>query len=198
MTESIDTQIKDALNGKLDDHQFEVVDASGYINQMSKIKFRCKSCGFEFINNFKIVKAKIKRDCTNCSNSERKELTPTEFLTRFSKLLDFQDYECVSVFTGTKSPVSLKHKLCGEIFTVSRAGKLIYPDKPKFYGTCPKCNPRRNTKLYSLEEFKDELDKSTFGQYTVCDGEEYVNNKRESILNKIIFICNLAYNLVKS
>ena len=135
-----------------------------YTNSHTKLKVVHKSCGNEFettIANLLDNKNQIiKSGSTHCryeSQSKAQTLTLEDFIQSLDRS-DLEEYELVSEYKDTNTPISVKHN-CGLI-------TIMKPREFKRYRTCPNCT-NNNTMTSEKKAFRDFIRESVPFEYDI-------------------------------
>lgn len=116
-----------------------------YINNHTKIDYRCKVCNHKFSTIPKDLLYK-KVDCTFCNGGYRR--THDEFVSELAELKP--TLEIIGRYINNKTLIKFKCKVCGYTHE-TLASSLLYDD-----GACARCSKReRKTTERFIEEMRD-------------------------------------------
>ena len=142
----------------------------------NKVKLKCNICNNIIeINPDNLLNNN--RGCKYCNEINKKKLGLNKikeyekiFLSRFNKELS-DEYELLSKYNGNNKYVTIKHKICNNIFKVTPNNLLGY-NKTK----CPNCSHRFSQKEDELYEFIKSIYK-----YKIIRNKRLLNNKELDI-----------------
>lgn len=149
-------KLKQAFIEKCSDRWGEYTLLGEYQNKDTKILFKHKTCGNEFLmspHNFKNG-----HGCPKCAHKQVAELLKKSKGNKFLDVINNsnEEYELRSEYVNYRTPVSVFHKKCGRVF--SRTPNSILD--PKYTGElCTLCSHDKDVarKTYSLEEANRRL-----------------------------------------
>lgn len=166
-----------------------------YVNMTTKIKCRCKNCGYEWettpnqlINGY---------GCLKCSYVERGKTRKKNLQERFEKRIteNCPFYELLSDYNGYHGEVTVKCKNCGEIFEVT--GASIYKKT-----RCPNCVKKEqeirekakiNKEKYYTSKTFDEKFKVVKNKFKDLDLK--VLNKEKGLIDVKCKVCGYVYDV---
>lgn len=105
------------------------------------------------------------------------------------------EYELVGKYTNQRTKTTFKHKVCGTTWE-TKPHVLI---SAKGTNGCPHCQYK--AKSYTTREFYALIDSSTKGEYTVKEGQKYINNRvKYSFVHNVCGteFTNLPYSVIKN
>lgn len=88
-----------------------------------------------------------------------------------------KDFSLVSGFTAQREPALFRHNVCGHEWETKPVNILRAPGKLG----CPNCQYR--AKSISTEEYSNKLYKLHGDEYTLVEGQKYVNNSTKLLFN---------------
>ena len=150
-----------------------------YINNREKLKFRHNKCGKAFYMNFNKFYNNHRR-CPECSPTKRK--THNEFI-KSVEIVHGNDYEVLDEYKNNRTPLRIRHNICGEIFIMS---------PHDFIGSkynCPFCCPTRKKNMQSFLEEASKMD--DFKDYEFL--EDYRNAHAPILVRHLL--CNKIYKV---
>lgn len=116
-----------------------------YINKRTKVKVKCRQCGFIFnglpSNLFKGI-------CSNCS----KNIRSLKFRKNINDIKLPEGYEIFGEYKNNKTPTEIRHK-CGTIF-ISTITNLNLKKRAQ---RCPKCFSNKSEKETKLADYIESL-----------------------------------------
>lgn len=157
-TESYSKEIKKINN------EYELIGE--YINIKTKIKLLHKKCN----NIFEIYPYNFKQGhgCPFCNgNKSKQEKAKNDFIEKFNKIGN-NEYELLDDYKSSRIHITVKHKICNHIYTVTPTNFLAGYK-------CPKCNFINNSLRKTNEEFLKEIKKLYGDEYKPL--EKYINSK---------------------
>ena len=96
------------------------------------------------------------------------------------------EYELLGEFTKVRDKTKFRHKICGHEWETIPYTLL----KSKSTG-CPNCQYKEKSK--TTEEFINEVEEHTKGEYQLIEGQEYINNRHKLLFRHIT--CNTEFKL---
>ncbi|ARN89126.1 hypothetical protein AZI09_00245 [Levilactobacillus brevis] len=122
------------------DNKIELIGE--YVNIRKHALFHCKVCDYKWTTGPQGIYSG-KTGCPKCAGCERKD-TATFKQYVFNQVGD--EYIVLGEFKTSKTPIKMKHMLCGGVFT-PQPGNFL-----NNHTRCPKCNghPQLNTLLFKL------------------------------------------------
>ena len=147
-----------------------------YISGAKPLLIRHKKCGheFEISKASRLIYSNVL--CPNCEEPKYREHESTQwFKNRIQELCD-DEYELIGEFNGVDNYVTLKHKICGNIYSSTIGSSFLAGTR------CPYCNESKGEKSiqvfleklnieYEQQKTFDDLHKSKKGQslsYDFC------------------------------
>lgn len=109
---------------------------SEYIGANSKILLKCHKCNtlFTLDRTSRVLERKYSC-CPNCAKNYYTELNRIEYVKKFNAILG-KDFELVSEYVNSDSPITILHKKCGNKSTYRRPGTIL----ADYICPCKKCN----------------------------------------------------------
>lgn len=155
--------------------EYEVLES--YINSKTKIKFKHKTCGYEFYMAPGVLL--YGQNCPSCYGTPKKTLE--KFKNEVYTMYGYE-YSVIGQYNGKGEYIKMKHEPCGTEFDVTPNNFLRGSRCPKCYGT-PKRTP---------EEFVDEV-------YNLVGDEYKPISNYVSSSDKVTMIhikCGYVYDVV--
>lgn len=147
----------------LGEHRYKKL--SKYINNKTKLSIRHLDCGFEYKvtwNHF--------LEGTRCPKCYGKERLSDEYVGNIIDELGNGEYQKLSKYINNHTHISIKHKVCGNIYNASIA---------TFKGgsRCPKCSANKTREKLKLnyEDIKESIENLGNKQYVLLSSS-YINS----------------------
>ena len=157
-------------------------DLTDYVNVMTPIPCRCKTCGHAFmrsINAFTYIKDNPCPECNKEKISQERTKTNDKFIEDMNNLYGVGKYELLGDYTKSREKVSIKCNDCGRTFTIEANSFL------QGHG-CPYHNCNSSTKEKEIAEYIKGITNCDIhtNDRTVLDGKEldiYVPERKIAI-----------------
>lgn len=179
---SHDTFIKEVK--ELTNNEYEVL--SKYENAKTKVKFKHKICGKEFLKTPNLfLSGQYCPDCGNKRTAESHRKSYEDIKSELKTLNGFEDYNLISIQEGLM--LTLEHKKCKNIFNM-RLSNFRHGQR------CPKCGKIKAAKSHKLtqQEFENKI-------YDMYGDEFEIIGKYEGHRNKIKIkhkLCGKESNII--
>lgn len=104
--------------------------STDYINNKTKLNFRHKNCGNEFLMSYNNFDSMGNR-CPHCFGNQKK--TQEEFALEVSNSYLGEEYEVIGQYTNSTTNISFLHKRCNNVFNMRPVNFITHAQR------CPKC-----------------------------------------------------------